>query len=81
MQGRAMPPQGNSALRRRKVAELKRAIVAAELRLKQLLERLESRKATGQGTATAELLVRDAEKDLARLYRRRQELLKTKPGE
>jgi hypothetical protein len=76
-----MPPQDNSALRRRKVVELKRAIVAAELRLRQHLERLESRKATGQGTATAELLVRDAEKDLARLHQRRRELLKAKPSE
>jgi hypothetical protein len=76
-----MPLQDNSALRRRKVAELKRAIGTAELRLRQHLERLESRKATGQETATAELLVRDAEKDLARLHRRRHELLKGKPGE
>jgi hypothetical protein len=76
-----MPPQNNSITRRRKVAELKRAIVAAELRLKQHLERLELRKATGQGTTTAELLVRAAEKDLARLHRRRHELLKTKRGE
>jgi hypothetical protein len=76
-----MPPQNNSITRRRKVAELKRAIVAAELRFKQHLERLELRKAAGQETASAELLVRDAEKDLARLHRRRHELLKAKPGE
>jgi hypothetical protein len=76
-----MLPQNNSATRRRKVAELKRAIVTAELRLKQHLERLESRKATGQGTAAAELLVRDAEKDLVRLHRRRHEFLKAKPDE
>jgi hypothetical protein len=75
-----MPPQGNSALRR-KMTELKRAIIAAELRLKQHLERLELRKAAGQETAAAELLVRDAEKDLARLHRRRHELLKAKPHE
>jgi hypothetical protein len=75
-----MPPQDNSALRR-KMTELKRAIIAAELRLKQHLERLELRKAAGQETAAAELLVRDAEKDLARLHRRRHELLKAKPGE
>jgi hypothetical protein len=75
-----MPPQDNSALRR-KVTELKRAIIAAELRLKQHLERLEMRKAAGQETAAAELLVRDAEKDLARLHRRRHELLKAKPHE
>src|ERR671912_489869 len=55
-----MPPQDNSALRRRKVTELKRAITTAELRLKQHLERLELRKAAGQETAAAELLVRDA---------------------
>jgi hypothetical protein len=73
-----MPPQDNSALRR-KMTELKRAIIAAELRLKQHLERLELRKAAGQETAAAELLVRDAEKDLARLHRRRHELLKAKP--
>jgi hypothetical protein len=76
-----MTPQNNSALRRRKVAELKRAILTAELRLRQHLERLESRKATGQGTATAELLVHDAEKDLARLHRRRHEVLQAKLGE
>ena len=75
-----MPPQDNSALRR-KMTELKRAIIAAELRLKQHLERLELRKAAGQETAAAELLVRDAEKDLARLHRRRHELLKAKPHE
>ena len=75
-----MPPQDNSALRR-KMTELKRAIIAAELRLKQHLERLEVRKAAGQETAAAELLVRDAEKDLARLHRRRHELLKAKPHE
>ena len=75
-----MPPQDNSALRR-KMTELKRAIIAAELRLKQHLERLELRKAAGQETAAAELLVRDAEKDLARLHRRRRELLKAKPHE
>ena len=75
-----MPPQDNSALRR-KMTELKRAIIAAELRLKQHLERLELRKAAGQETAAAELLIRDAEKDLARLHRRRHELLKAKPHE
>jgi hypothetical protein len=76
-----MPLQDNSALRRRKVTELKRAIITAELRLKQHLERLELRKAAGQETAAAELLIRDAEKDLARLHRRRHELLKAKPHE
>ena len=75
-----MPPQDDSALRR-KMTELKRAIIAADLRLKQHLERLELRKAAGQETAAAELLVRDAEKDLARLHRRRHELLKAKPHE
>jgi hypothetical protein len=60
---------------------LERAIVTAELRLTQHLERLEWRREAGQGTTTAELLVRDAEKDLARLYRRRHEELQAKPSE
>jgi hypothetical protein len=76
-----MLPPGHSATRRRKLAELERTIVTAELRLTQHLERLEWRRAAGQGTAAAEILVRDAEKDLVRLHRRRHELLQAKPDE
>ena len=76
-----MLPPGHSATRRRKLAELERAILTAELRLTLHLERLEWRKEAGQGTTTAEILVHDAEKDLVRLHRRRHELLQAKPDE
>ena len=74
-------PSKRHASQHRKLVELERAIVAAELRLTQHLERLEWRRAAGQKTATAELLVHDAEKDLARLHRRRHELLQPKPSQ
>jgi hypothetical protein len=76
-----MPPKQDGVSRHRKLAELERAIASATVRLTQHLQRLEWRQAAGQGTATAELLVRDAEKDLARLHRRRHEVLQAKPGE
>jgi hypothetical protein len=76
-----MLPKRHDDARCRKLAEMARAIAAAELRLTQHLERLEWRRAAGQGTATAELLVHDAEKDLARLHRRRHKMLQAKSCE